>query len=402
MSRRAFLRGLSASLIVPATAELLSACGDQLYTSGKLVLASPDNPVKWPLSTKVSRIDPGQTPEPGSTLRIYNYADYLAPGVVKAFQKKYDVKVTISTFNDTDEALTKIASGAVDYDLHFPSYDQIGKMVAGDLLRPLTHEYIDNIDNLWPQFKNPWYDQGWQYSVPYTCYNTGIGWRNDMLDFDIATLDNPYDVFWDPGNHGNCAVIDDWHTTMALVLLRNGIKNINTGKAADLDLVRRDLKAMSEATDPKVTITMYNDLPAGQYAIALMWGGDAVNAQYYLPKGVPVEVLSYWWADNGLGMVDNDLMVMPAGGKNPVAAHFFINHMLDATMAAKNFGYIGYQPPQKSINPDSVVADGFMTKELVAATVRRQDFETSPRLLEMEPIVDAQWHNIWQEFKANG
>ena len=43
--------------------------------------------------------------------QLYNYADYIGPGVVKAFEKKYaayNVKVRVSTFNDTDEALTKI------------------------------------------------------------------------------------------------------------------------------------------------------------------------------------------------------------------------------------------------------------------------------------------------------
>ncbi len=54
-------------------------------------------------------------------------------------------------------------------------------MVAADLLRPLNHDYIPNIDNLWPQFQNPWYDAGWRYSVPYTVYTTGIGWRTDMV-----------------------------------------------------------------------------------------------------------------------------------------------------------------------------------------------------------------------------
>jgi spermidine/putrescine transport system substrate-binding protein len=215
-------------------------------------------------------------------------------------------------------------------------------------------------------------------------------------------MDNPYDVFWDSANHGNCAVIDDWHTTMSMVLLRNGIRNINTGKVADLDVIRHDLASMQDATDPRVTITMYNDLPAGQYSIAMMWSGDAVNAQYYLPKGVSADVLRYWFAPNGLGMVDNDLMVMPAGGENPVAAHFFINYMLDPAVAAKNFGYIGYQPPQKSISPARVVQDGYMTKHLETAAVRPGDFKTAQRLLELDPVVDGEWHEIWQEYKADG
>jgi spermidine/putrescine transport system substrate-binding protein len=403
MSRRDFLgRALVVGIATPALLEVLSGCRNELYTSGKLVLASPDHPVMWPYNKKSPMIESGQQIKPGGTLRLYNYSDYIGPKVVKAFEKKYDIDVTVSTFNDTDEALTKIASGAVPYDIYFPSYDQIGKMVLGKLIRPLNHDYIPNIKNLWPQFTNPWYDQGWRYTVPYTVYTTGIGWRSDLIDEDIAKRENPYDVFWDPTYHKNVAIIDDWHTAMALPLLRHGIHDINTGKKADLDLIRSELGAMEQATSPKVTITMYNDLPAGQFAVCQMWSGDAVNAQYYLPKKVKADVLRYWFPQDGKGPVDNDLMVVLAGGDNPVAAHHFINYMLDSTVSADNFGYIGYQPPQRSINPTELVTDEYMVKSLKDAAVRLKWFSVGDRLLELPPVVDNQWHQMWSEYKANG
>jgi spermidine/putrescine transport system substrate-binding protein len=402
-TRRSFLtRAVLVSMATPALAELLSACGSQLYTSGDVVIASPDKPVKWPVSTQHPMIESGQTPKPGGTLRLYNYADYLSPGVMKDFEELYDVDVSLSTFNDTDEALTKIASGAVSYDIYFPSYDQIGKMVGADLLRPLNHDYIPNITNLWDQFLNPWYDQGWQYSVPYTTYTTGIAWRTDLVPEDISLRDNPYDVFWDPQYKNNLAVIDDFHTMMAMVLLRQGITDVNTGKVADLDKLRDQLMEMGDATSPRVTVTMYNDLPDGQFGLAQMWSGDIVNAVYYLPKGVSPDILRYWFPSDGLGLVDNDLMVLLGSGDNPVAAHYFINYLLDADVAAKNFGYVGYQPPQRSISPSKLVTDGFVPPNLETAAVLPAYFRDGYRLLELPPTEDGQWHEIWQEFKANG
>jgi spermidine/putrescine-binding protein len=38
-------------------------------------------------------------------------------------------------------------------------------------------------------------------------------------------------------------------------------------------------------------------------------------------------------------------MVLLAGAKHPVAAHMFINFMLDAQVAAANTNYIGYMGP---------------------------------------------------------
>ena len=141
-------------------------------------------------------------PEKGATLQLYNYADYIGPKVVKAFEKKYaayDVKVRVSTFNDTDEALTKIRAGKSGYDIYFPSYDQIAKMVSGKLIRPLNHSYVPNIANVWPDFTDPWYDGEWRYTVPYSVYTTGIGWRADRITDDIGVDVQPVRRVLGPG-----------------------------------------------------------------------------------------------------------------------------------------------------------------------------------------------------------
>jgi len=93
-----------------------------------------------------------------------------------------------------------------------------------------------------------------------------------------------YDSLWDPQYKGKTAVLDDWHTAMAMVLLRQGITDINTSSEADLKMVGEQLQALVKATSPKVTITGYSELPAGQLGLSQMWSGDIINAQSYLPE----------------------------------------------------------------------------------------------------------------------
>jgi len=432
--RRSVLRGLAfGALGGPALIETLAACGSQTpggspasstpaassgapavsssgggsssapSSAGGLQIASPDNPVTWPIYDDNPVIASDLQPEKDAVLRLYNYADYIDPGAIKAFEKKYqafNVKVQLSTFNDTDEALTKIRTGKVPYDIYFPSYDQISKMVTAKLIRPINHSYIPNIKNVWPEFTNPWYDGGWQYTVPYTVYTTGIGWRTDKVKQDPSKRSNPYDALWDDSST-RVAVIDDWHTCMAMVLLREGKgAQINSTDPAVLAEVQKGLLAMQAATHPKVTITMYNDLPAGQLSLCQMWSGDVVNAVSYLPKGVSPSVLGYWFPEDGRGAVDNDLNVILKGGKNPVLAHLFLNHMLDNKTALGNFSYIGYQPPQNSLDIEQVVSDGFIPANLSAAVVKREYFTEGYRLLELPPAADAAWHQVWTRFKA--
>ena len=189
MARRSLLKGGLAAL---AVAPLLQSCGDPgLAFSGVERIPAPDDPVRWDLSDKHAIIESGLTPEAGSTLRIYNYADYLSPRVLKNFEKKYDIDIRLSTFNDADEALTKIASGNLEFDLYFPSYDSLGRLVTADLLRPLNQDYMSNSGNLWSGFRDPWYDLGGLYTRPYTIYSTGIGWRTDRVPEEIGRATTP-------------------------------------------------------------------------------------------------------------------------------------------------------------------------------------------------------------------
>ena len=166
--------------------------------------------------------------------------------------------------------------------------------------------------------------------------------------------------------------------------------------------IKKQMEDMQAATKPKVTITMYNDLPAGQLGICQMWSGDAVNAQYYLSKGSKVSVLRYWSPKDGKGLVDNDLMVCLKEGKNPVLAQLFMNHMLDPKVAAGNFSATGYQPPQRTILPEKAVADGFVPANLASATVPQTAFDVGFPLLELPIDADKAWHDVWSEFKAGG
>ena len=405
VARRTMLKAALAGVAAPGLVDLLAACSGGSSTgspSGGETIPAPDNPVRWPLSAANDMVKSGLTPERGSTLRVYNYADYLSPRFLKDFESRYGVDIRLSTFNDADEALTKIASKDLAFDVYFPSYDSVGRLIEADLLRPLNHDYLTNAGNLWPRLRDPWYDRGARYTIPYTIYSTGIGWRTDLVSTDVAAMSNPYDVLWNTDFRGNMAILDDWHTAMAMVLLRNGIFDINTTNPKDIALVRDQLLELRQTMKPRVTISMYTEMPAGQYGLCQMWSGDAINLPYYLPNKVSTDVLRYWFPEDGRGEVDNDLSVVLAQGKNPVAAHFFLNELLDDKVAATNFGFTGYQPPLVQFTPDRLVADGYVPANLATAVVQQKDFDVGVPLLQLPAAADAAYHQVWQEFKAGG
>lgn len=402
-NRREFL--LRAALLAagaPGLAALLDACskGEQPDSLPNFKIATPNNPVTWEIASDNRPIPDGLGPEKGAALNVYTYEDYISPEAVESFQDKYGARVKISSFNSTDDALTKLEDGQGDFDIYTPSYDQIGRLVTGGLLRPLNHSYIPNITNVWPQFRNPWYDGQWRYSVPYTVYTTGIAWRTDQIPADIGALANPYAALWDPAYKNQTAVVDDAHSVISMVLLKLGITDVNTSSPDDLAKVGDALTEMKENTAPAVTATMYTDLPAGLIGLTQMWSDDMISAKDFLPEGVNPGILRYWFPADGKGLVDNDLMVTPRGGKNPVAAQLFINHMLDPQVAESNFASVGCQSPQLSIDPDALVASGFIPANLKSAIVRPEYFDVGYRMLELDPDNDDAWESVWRAFKT--
>lgn len=402
-NRRQFM--LRAALLAagtPAVAAILDACSSENppAPTPSVEIAAPDKPVTWGIPLDNQPIATGLGPEKDGVLHLYSYNEYVSSAAVESFERKFGVKVRISTFNNTDEMLTKVQAGKSDYDICTPSYDQMGQMVAQGLLRPLNHSYIPNIKNLWPVFTNPWYDREWRYSVPYTVYTTGLGWRADQIAADIGALANPYEALWDPAYKRETAVIDDWHTAMAMVLLSLGIDDVNTSSSDDLEKLAGALNEMKQKTSPAITATPYSDLTEGQISLSQIWSGDIILAKSFLPLGASPDILRYWFPPDGKGLVDNDLMIVLRGGKSPVLAHLFINHMLESEVAKQNFSATGYQPPQVSIDPDSLVADGIVPKNLAAAIVKPEYFDVGYRVLELDSANDEAWHKIWRTFKT--
>ena len=150
----------------PERGGLLGACADSTTPVGAIAadadvgpgglpLARPNRPVTLPIHHDNPPIASGLRPEAGP-LQFYNWIAYINPDVVTDFEKKYKVKVQISTFNTIDEAVAKLASGAVQFDVFVPETVFLEQLVVGKILQPLNHSYLPNLAaNVWPSLADP-------------------------------------------------------------------------------------------------------------------------------------------------------------------------------------------------------------------------------------------------------
>src|SRR5215472_4011589 len=332
LSRRSFLRqSAGAGLLAGGLGPLLAACGGSGNTTGTagttaIPLPRPNHPVTWPIFKDNQPIKAGLQPEQGATLKLYNWVAYISPQCLKDFGKKYNCKVQVTTFNTMNEAMSKLRSGQVNFDVFFPTVDRMGQLVEAKLIQPINHSYVPNISQTWPDYADPFYDGKWHYTVPYTIYTTGIAWRKDKVPENPYQMANPWAMPWQGKYKGRVAILDDSREGISLGLMKNGVYNLNTTNPGQIAAAGKALQNLAHLTNMKIDNNDYTEVPGGQIWIHHAWSGDIATAAYYMPKGVPVDVVGYWFPTDGRGPVGNDLITVLRHAPNPVLAHHFANY----------------------------------------------------------------------------
>jgi spermidine/putrescine transport system substrate-binding protein len=416
-TRRRFLRnagGAAAGLTVPG---LLAACGttqplpapggsagpSRGEGPGGLQLARPDQPVVLPISADNKPIASGLKPEKGP-LQLYNWDAYIAPDLIKAFEKRYGVKVQISTFTTMDEAVAKIQSGAVQFDAFVPELVYLEQLAVGKVLAPLNLDYIPNLErNAWPTIVNPWYDFGSRYTVPYTIYTTGIGWRKDKLpNFDPSKYANPWNALWEEGPKisGLVGMLDDQHDALAMALLRNGVTDVNTDNPAALAAAQKAIQQLIKSANLKFDTNEYQHLADASLWLHQAWSGDVAAAPFYAPKGTKPGAFAYWWPTDGRGPINNDTMAVVRGAKNPVLAHLFLNHVLDVEQAFTNYGFILYQQPLNAMTPQAVLKRQLVAPNLTTTLIQERQFRAGFVSGPLSTRGNTLWENAWAAVKS--
>jgi spermidine/putrescine transport system substrate-binding protein len=414
-SRRDFIRRAAIATAGASVPGLLAACGTTAPQAtgggggvalgpGGLALARPDRPVTLPIYAGNKAIASGLKPEKGP-LQFYNWDQYINTDVVKAFEKKYSVNVQISTFTTIDEAIAKISSGAVQFDLFVPELVFLERLVVGKVLQPLNLSYIPNLEaNVWPSLHSPWYDRGSRYTVPYTIYTTGIGWRTDKLPgFDPAKLSNPWSALWvqGPKISGKVGLLDDQHEGLAMGLLHNGVTNVNTENPKELNAAKQSLINLVGSANLKFDTNEYQHLADGSLWLHQAWSGDMASVPVYISKGTKASVFRYWWPSDGRGPINNDTFAILRGAKNPVLAHLFLNHLLDTKQVFNNFNFLYYQQPINAMTPESLVSKGAIVPNLKSTIIREAQFRNGLVQGPLSQQGEVLWENAWAAVKSS-
>jgi spermidine/putrescine transport system substrate-binding protein len=110
--------------------------------------------------------------------------------------------------------------------------------------------------------------------------------------------------------------------------------------------------------------------------------------------------LQYWTPPRGKALVQNDCWAISATTKKPVLAHLFLNYIIDEQVASDNFlNFTGYQPPQNSITPESLISNNVIPQNLHTIVLTPEDLGSDAlSLMALTAKGQALWQSAYSKF----
>ena len=264
-------------------------------------------------------------------LHLFNWGNYTSPEMIKKFEDKYGIKVTITDFDSNDTALAKLEAGGAGFDLAVPSAGFVGIYAEKGLIAKLDHAKLPNIKNIAPEWVDVEWDKGREWSVPWQWGTTGVSVNTKDYADDINTSA----IFMNPPAElaGKINVIPEMGDVMALATMYEG------GKVCDEDpAIMKKVRDDLLAAKPKWLSMDYSTVEKmtnHDYAATVDWNGSGLRARLANPDvkwGFPKEGFGLW--------MDN--VVLLADAKNVDNAYLFLDFIMDPENAAMLSAFARY------------------------------------------------------------
>ncbi|GAA2128317.1 spermidine/putrescine ABC transporter substrate-binding protein [Nocardioides bigeumensis] len=304
------------------------------------------------------------------SITVSNWAGYMAEDIADQFEAATGAGLTVTEHATNEEVMAKLtAGGDSGIDVAFVSGQYAQALNDAGLLEPMHADLVPNLENLYPEATQLAFDEGNEYSVPYTWGTTGICYRSDLVD--------PAPTSWndilqpDPEYAGKITMLstERWLALPAQKALGYSVNTTDDEEIAEMaDLLTSAKDSLLGYDDT----TFYEKLVSGEAVMTEAWDGWCGYGMAENPdiKFVVPDEGSDLWADT---------MVVLKDSKNKEAAFAFINMMLEPEMHVWVTENVYYNVPNQA------------AAELVPAELKEQfpQLDVTPeQLAEGEVLVD--------------
>ena len=280
------------------------------------------------------------------TLNLFAWSEYIPQEVIDGFTAETGVRVNYETYDKNETMLVKLSQSPGHYDLVQPSEYAVEAMIRQGMLEPIDFAQVPNVKNLDPKFRDPPYDPGQKYSIPYMAGTVGIVVNTEAIKDPVRGY---ADVF-QPKYNQRIVALDDNREIVSWAFDVLGIP-VNDVTPANLERARPLLRQWLplvrtfNSDDPKAP------LASGDCDLGVVYSGDAARLyqenrkfRYVLP------------AEGAHEFIDN--LCVPKGAPHREAALRFINYILRPEVSKKISDKFPYTNPnaeaRKLLTPEQL------------------------------------------------
>ncbi|MDZ7957798.1 MAG: spermidine/putrescine ABC transporter substrate-binding protein [Aulosira sp. DedQUE10] len=272
-------------------------------------------------------------------LYLYTWTQYTDNQLLKTFSAQTGMKVLADFYDSNDVMLAKLqAGGGNSYSIIYPSDYMVQKMVEKGLLIEIDHQRLNGLDNLFPRFQNPSYDQNNRYSIPFNWGTTGLVYNSEI----IKDVPEDWEYLWQNKDKlkKRMTLLNDVREVMGAVLRMLGY-SYNSRDENQIKQAYEKLKELKPAITAFDTEAWQNQILAGDLVLAMCYSADAIRVSKENPKlkyVIPRSGSSLW----------TDTIVIPKISPNPDGAYAWINFILQPEVAAQMSQRLNISTPNNS------------------------------------------------------
>ncbi len=298
------------------------------------------------------------------TLNIYNWSDYIAPGVIPQFERQTGIQVVYDTYDSNETLDAKLKAGHSGYDIAVPSLmPYLAEQIRAGIYRPLDKAKLPNLRHLDPAIvaRMTVADPAHAYAVPWMTGTNGIGLnvgrvRAIMPDAPIDSLR----MLFDPAivsKFAACGVsfLDSQEDAIpeALIYLHLDPNDQNPADIARAAAVFAAIRPFVRKFDSSGYI---NDLANGDLCLAFGYSTDIKQAARRAQDAHNGVVVEYRIPKEG-AQYDIDTMAVLADAPHPDNALAFLNFVMDPKIAAESENFLYAQSGVVSPDVNRAIAD---------------------------------------------
>jgi len=327
----------------------------------------------------------------GSTeLNLYGWSEYVPQELLDAFSEEYGITVNYDSYSSNEELLARMQAGASGYDVIIPSDYMVTVMAKQGMLEPIDVSRLPNFANIAPEFRDPDFDPGNQYTVPYQWGTVGIAVDTDAVEQPVTKWAD----LWDPAFENGLVLVDDEREVIGMALLTLGLDR-NTSDPADLEAAKQKLLALKpniklfDSDSPKTALL------AGDARAGIVWNGEAALAHRENPA------IDYVLPEEGCGLWFDNLAI-PAHPPHGDAAEAFLDFVMRPAMAMLISRDYPYSNPNQAALELMAKADPDLYETYMGFAATNPPAESIAKCHPIRDVGDALplWDRVWTEVKG--